>query len=116
MTTTAGPASAQGVLPIGAQVDGGASTHGAEDDVLSQDAVGTLSVLVAEQAREDAAAARKMRAVTQSAGLPRVAVHEFLLNGPIDRDLAEALEERPAMGLEGVLRLAGEGAFMVSEF
>src|SRR3954454_8714271 len=70
--------------------------------------------------REDAAAAEKMRAVMHWADLHRVAEDAFLLAGVVDRDLVEVLEDRPvpgtAGGLEGVLRLAGEGAFMVAEF
>src|SRR3954453_8943075 len=115
MTTTAGPASTQDYLPMVARADG-ATTECAEADVLGQDAAGTLTVLLAAQAREDAAAEQKMQAVTHWADHNRVADDDFLLHGAMDRDLAEALEQRPAKGLEGVLRLAGEGAFMVAEF
>src|SRR4051794_38146320 len=116
MSTTTDQLYAQGIFLMREQLEPQGPELWVDPDVLALDAAGTLARVVAEQAREDAAAAEKMRAVTHWADLHRVAEDDFLLEGAVDRDLLEVLEDRPVMGLEGVLRLAGEGAFMVAEF
>ena len=89
-------------------------------EVLGCDAAATLTYVVAQRRIADAAAVRELRAVTHWADLHRVG-HV----GAIDPETSEWIDDDPqrslaaatsSLGLEGQLRLAGEGAFMVEEF
>ena len=80
-----------------------------------------MAYLVERRRRQDAAAAEELRAVTTWADLNRV--REPGVVGSVDEATAEELDHRhlhgestSLLGLEGELRLAGEGAFMVEEF
>ena len=89
-------------------------------EVLGCDAAATLAYTVAQRRVADAAAVRELRAVTHWADLHRVG-HV----GAIDPETSEWIDDDPqrslaaatsSLGLEGQLRLAGQGAFMVEEF
>ena len=89
-------------------------------EVLGCDAAATLAYTVAQRRVAEAAAARELRAVTHWADLHRVG-HV----GSVDAEVSEWIDDDPqrsmaaatsSLGLEGQLRLAGQGAFMVEEF
>ncbi len=89
-------------------------------EVLGCDAAATLAYTVAQRRIADTAAVRELRAVTHWADLHRVG-HV----GAIDPETSEWIDDDPqrslaaatsSLGLEGQLRLAGQGAFMVEEF
>jgi hypothetical protein len=86
-------------------------------DPLGLDEVGTLSFVVERRRRQDEAAAEEMRAVAHWADLHRVDGDEV---GSLDDEVAEMFFPVGAgdqlLGREGELRLAGQGAFMVTEF
>ena len=88
--------------------------------MLGCDAAATLTYVVAQRRIADAAAVRELRAVTHWADLHRVghvgAVHPDIAHW-LDTDPTHSRTARfSCLGLEGQLRLAGEGAFMVEEF
>jgi hypothetical protein len=77
-------------------------------DVFGMDASETLGLLQVEDARERAAAAGKMRAVTHWADLHRVSDG---IPGSLDEGVAETLPRFASIeGVERELRLAGQGA------
>ncbi len=82
------------------------------------DAASTLAYLVAQRRVEDEAAVEQLRAVCRWVDLHRVchvgAVNPEVESAIMRRDGLLALNS--PLGLEGELRLAGEGAFMVEEF
>ncbi len=89
-------------------------------EVLGCDAAATLAFAVSQRRAADAAAARELRAVAHWADLHRVG-HV----GAVDPEVTEWLDgdarrawaaQTSVLGLEGELRLAGQGAFMVEEF
>src|SRR3712207_840568 len=85
-----------------------------EADVLGLDAAGTLGFVVERRRRQDVAAAEELRAVTHWADLHRVGYV-----GAADPEIATAVTRGGVSGLAGVegeLRLAGQGAFWVAEF
>ena len=86
-------------------------------EVLGLDAAATMSFAVEQRRRRDAAAAEELRAITHWADLHRVEGDEV---GSIDPDLVEMLfpagSGDSVLGREGELRLAGQGAFAVTEF
>lgn len=91
------------------------------EDVFGLGAGATLAYVVERRRRQDAAAAEELRAVTAWADLHRV--QEPGVVGSVDEITAEELDRRrlrgqstSLLGLEGELRLAGEGVFMVEEF
>src|SRR3954454_3249447 len=97
----------------------------AEVDVLGLDAAGTLGFVVERRRRQDAAAAEELRAVTHWAELHRVGPGEGI--GAVDPEIGTAVRRRAdadadaagltgRVGVEGELRLAGQGAFRVAEF
>jgi hypothetical protein len=98
-TTTAPPAAEVAVDPFGL------------------DEAATLAFVVDRRRRQDQAAAEELRGVTQWADLHRVTGGEV---GSIDPALVEAMfpidSEDKLLGREGELRLAGQGAFTVTEF
>ena len=88
--------------------------------MLGCDAAATLAYAVAQRRIAEAAAVRELRAVTHWADLHRVG-HV----GAVDPGVGEWIDDDPhralaaessSLGLEGQLRLAGQGAFMVEEF
>ena len=82
------------------------------DEVLGLGAAGTLRFVLERRRRQDAAAAEELLAVAHWADLHRVR-HV----GAVHSDIARTLDqEATALGLEGELRLAGQGAFGVCEF
>lgn len=90
------------------------------EEVLGLGAPATMAYLVERRRRQDAAAAEELRAVTAWADLHRVDAGTV---GSVDEVTAEELDRRQLLGqattvngLEGELRLAGEGAFRVEEF
>ncbi len=83
---------------------------GESEEVLGLGADATLAVVLEEQRREHEAAARRLRAVAHWAELHR-SDHVGAVD-PAFRDYAD----RPVPGVEGELRLAGEGTFRVEEF
>src|SRR3954452_59279 len=92
-----------------------------EPDVLGLDPAGTLGFVVERRRRQDVAAAEELRAVTHWADLHRVAPGEGF--GAADPEIALAVRRRAdaegltgLLGVEGELRLAGQGAFAVAEF
>jgi hypothetical protein len=89
-----------------------------EPDVLGLDAAGTLGFVVERRRRQDAAAAEELRAVCHWADLHRVGYV-----GAADPEIGLAVTRGATMagltglaGVEGELRLAGQGAFGVAEF
>ena len=88
-----------------------------EVDPLGLDAAMTLAFVVDRRRRQDQAAAEELKAVTHWADLHRVTGDVI---GSIDPDLGEALlpigSSDSVLGREGELRLAGQGAFTVTEF
>src|SRR3954453_9850140 len=89
-----------------------------EVEVLGLGAAATMAYLVERRRRQDAAAADELRAVAHWAELHRLGPGELI--GAMDPDLANDLcrrgfggEDVSVAGVEGELRLAGEGAFMV---
>lgn len=84
---------------------------GESPEVLGLDAAGTMRMLLEERRRQDEAAARELRAVTHWADL-----HRTDHVGAAHPEAHAALAGCPVLGLEGELRLAGEGAFVVEEF
>jgi hypothetical protein len=98
-----------------------------EADVFGLDAVATLTFVTAQRRRQDAAAADEVRAVTHWADLHRVGPDEL---GAVDPEVRQSVQRRVyagadcresagipgVLGVEGELRLAGEGAFRVDEF
>src|SRR3954454_23833592 len=98
---------------------------GSEGDVLGLDAAGTLGFVVERRRRQDVAAAEELRAVTHWAELHRVGPGEGV--GAVDPEIGLAVRRRAdadadaagltgRVGVEGELRLAGQGAFRVAEF
>ena len=92
----------------------------AEGDVLGLDRVATLGFVVERRRRLDAAAAEELRAVTHWADLHHVGPEAL---GAVDPEVGVAVERRAQvlglpglLGMEGELRLAGQGAFRVEEF
>src|SRR3954454_10405768 len=88
-------------------------------DPFGLDPAATLAFVVDRRRRQDLAAAEELRGVTQWADLHRVTDGTI---GSIDDDLVEMIcpltvggNDR-LLGREGQLRLAGQGAFMVTEF
>src|SRR4051812_24546 len=91
-------------------------------DPFGLDAAATLAFVVDRRRRQDQAAAEELRGVTQWADLHRVTDGTI---GSIDDDLVEMIcpltpvtpggHDR-LLGREGQLRVAGQGAFMVTEF
>jgi hypothetical protein len=102
----------------------------AEVDVLGLDDDTVLVAIAEHRARAQAAQVDELRAVAAWADRYRVAdVEDWLTRGSISadgREMAADLLDHPAgsvidsqageLGVEGVLRLAGEGAFAVREF
>src|SRR3712207_2364844 len=89
-------------------------------DALELDAAATLARVVAERRSQDAAADRELRAVAHWADLHRLAPGELI--GAMDPELANDLcrrglagEHLTVAGVEGELRLSGQGAFRVEE-
>jgi hypothetical protein len=86
------------------------------------DAAATLARITAERRVQDEAAAAELRAVTHWADLHRVDRVDGSEGGPagigaVDPTLRGLFPaDRPVLGMEGQLRLAGEGAFTVAEF
>ena len=84
---------------------------------LGLDEAGTLAFVVERRRRQDQAAAEELLAVTHWADLHRVDGDEI---GSIDDGVAQILcpilGTDQLLGREGELRLAGQGAFTVSEF
>jgi hypothetical protein len=100
-----------------------------EPDVLGLAAAGTLAWVVERRRRQDAAAAEELRAVTHWADLHRVdATGSTGLLGAVEPEIRDAVERRLVreerlgvglpglLGVEGELRLAGQGAFRIEEF
>lgn len=86
-------------------------------DVVGCDAAATLGFVVAQRRVEDEAAVEQLRGVCHYADLHRTGEV-----GAVDPEVAGQLAGGDLrllddhLGLEGELRLAGEGAFMVAEF
>jgi hypothetical protein len=86
-------------------------------DPFGLDAAGTLAFVVDRRRRQDLAAAEELRGVCQWADL-----HRTSGVGAIAPDVEKHIAQRgpfvldTVLGLEGELRLAGEGAFTVEEF
>jgi Domain of unknown function (DUF222) len=92
-----------------------------EVEVLGLDPVATLGFVVERRRRQDVAAAEELRAVTHWADLHRVGPADGV--GAVDPEIATAVTRRArslgvpgVWGVEGELRLAGQGAFAVAEF
>src|SRR4051812_22362761 len=92
-----------------------------EPEVLGLGPAGTLGFVVERRRRQDVAAAEELRAVTHWADLHRVAPGEGF--GAADPEIATVVRRRAEgegltglLGVEGELRLAGQGAFRVEEF
>src|SRR3954449_2860157 len=92
-----------------------------EAEVLGLGPVGTLAFVVERRRRQDVAAAEELRAVTHWADLHRVGPGEGI--GAVDPEIGTAVRRRAdaagltgLLGVEGELRLAGQGAFRVAEF
>src|SRR3954469_17206846 len=90
-----------------------------EPDVLGLDAAGTLGFVVERRRRQEAAAAEELRAVTHWADLHRVAAGEGV--GAVNPEVGLVVRRRAdtegwtgLLGVEGELRLAGQGAFGVA--
>ena len=86
-----------------------------EVDPFGLDEAGTLGFVVERRRRQDEAAAEELRAVAHWADLHRVHGGEV---GSVDDGVAELFLPGgdQLLGREGELRLAGQGAFTVTEF
>ncbi|QIK65432.1 DUF222 domain-containing protein [Nocardioides sp. HDW12B] len=95
-------------------------------EVLGLDAADALGWVVGQRRAQDLAAARELRGVAHWADLHRVGRADIAqgLIGAAHQDVSDSLVGRDgfvkasaaAQGVEGVLRSAGEGAFMVEEY
>src|SRR5215213_11862121 len=86
-------------------------------EVLGLDEAATMAFIVERRRRADRAAAEELAAVTHWADL-----HPAELFRAVDHEIeklasyAAASGSGPALGVEGELRLAGQGAYAVCEF
>jgi len=86
-------------------------------EVLGLEPAATMAYVVEQRRRRDLAAAEELRAVTHWADLHRVEGDEV---GAVDPEIAAIVfpvgSDDRLLGREGELRLAGHGAFRVTEF
>ncbi len=95
-------------------------------EVLGLDASDALGWVVGQRRAQDLAAARELRGVAHWADLHRVGRADIAcgligaahpdVSGSFDRNLTFVKEAVATQGVEGVLRSAGQGAFMVEEY
>ena len=85
-------------------------------DPLGLDEAGTLAFVVERRRRQDQAAAEELLAVTHWADLHRVGDEIGSIDDGVAQIVCPMIGTEQLLGREGELRLAGQGAFTVSEF
>jgi hypothetical protein len=84
-------------------------------EVLGLDEAATMAFLVERRRRADRAAAEELAAVCHWADLHPAELFRAV-DPQIERQIESAARVRPELGVEGELRLAGQGALAVCEF